>query len=283
VLRDVPNQQFNHAIVYAPVQPGIAQPFFLDPTADGLDMGSLQPVDQGALSLVLDPDSGAWEMMTIPYDAPELSNTRLVLRADIKSTTEARLTGTLTARGGGAMAWRHTLRNKTAADKAMQAFASRLFPGATLKRSGWPPEEDTTKPLAIELDMDASRAIQAEEDHFRFPLPQIVDLAAAVALEQRETPLRLGVPDEWSESVVVTLPDGFVFLHVPGDFTITHPCFSAQGRSTAAGATRTFSFAFRHTCSEIAVDEYGPFRDRVRDTAAKLREALTFIQRRPSR
>ena len=283
VLRDVPNQQFNHAIVYAPVQPGIAQPFFLDPTADGLDLGNLQPVDQGALSLVLDPDSGAWEMITIPYDAPELSETRLLLRADIKSPTEASLDGTLTARGGMAMGLRHTLRNKTAADKAMQAFASRLLPGATLGRSEWPPEEDTGKPLTIKLEMDASRAIQAEEDHFRFPLPHLVDLAAAATLDRREMPLRLGVPEQWSDTVTVTLPDGFAFLHTPGDFTITHPCFSAQGRSTTAGASRTFSFTFRRTCSEIAVEDYGAFRDRVRDTAAKLRDAISFIRRKPAR
>jgi tetratricopeptide (TPR) repeat protein len=283
VLREVPNQQFNHAIVYVPVQPGIAQPFFMDPTADGLDLGNLQPVDQGALSLVLDPDSGAWEMMPIPYDPPELSSMRLVFRADIKSPTEAHLGGDLTVRGGMAMVMRHTLRNKTAADKALQTLASRLLPGATLGHSEWPPEEDTAKPVTIRLDMDASRAIQATEDHFRFPLPHLNDLSAVATLEHRETPIRLGVPEEWSESVVVTLPQGFAFLHTPGDFTITHPCFSSHGRFVVAGTTGTFSFALRRTCSEISVEDYDAFRDRVRDTAAKLREAVSFAQKRTSR
>ena len=283
VLRDVPNQQFNHAIVYAPAQPGIAQPFFLDPTADGLDVGNLQPVDQGALSLVLDPDSGAWEMIPIPYDPPELSYVRLAFRADIKSPTEARLDGDLTARGGMAMVLRHTLRNKTAADKTMQTLASRLLPGAALQHSEWPPEEDTRKPLTIKLEMDASRAIQAEEGHFRFPLPHLNDLSTFATLEARETPLRLGVPEEWSESVVVTLPKGFAFLHTPADFTVKHPCFTAQGRFTVLGASATFSFALRRTCSEIAPADYGVFRDRLRDTAAKLREAISFVQTRPSR
>jgi hypothetical protein len=182
-----------------------------------------------------------------------------------------------------AMGLRHTLRNKTAAEKAMQAFASRLLPGTTLVRSEGPPEEDTSKPLALKLEMDASRAIQTEEDHFRFPLPHMADLGAVAALERRETPLALGVPEEWSDTIVVTLPAGFTFLHTPGDFTIKHPCFSAQGRWTGAGATRTFSFELRRTCSEISVEDYGPFRDRVRDTAAKLREALTFVPKRPSR
>jgi len=70
------------------------------------------------------------------------------------------------------MLLRRTQRNKTAADKAMQTYASKMLPGATLEHAEWPPEEDTEKPLAIGLKLDASRSIQAEEDHFRFPLPR---------------------------------------------------------------------------------------------------------------
>jgi tetratricopeptide (TPR) repeat protein len=280
VLRDVPNQQFNHAIVYAPIQPGLAEPFFLDPTADGLDIGNLQPLDQGALSLVLDPDSDAWEIIPIPYDAPELNRTQLAFRADIKSPSEARLDGTFTTRGALAMILRRTLRNKTAGDKAVQAFANRLLPGATLTHSEIPPEEDTSKPLAIKLEMDASRAVAAEEEHFRIPLPHLLDLNAVVALDRRETPLVLGIPEESFETVVVTLPEGFAFLHTPADFTITHPCFSLQGRSTVAGSTGTFSFKLRRTCSEIAVDDYSAFRDRMRDASAKLRDVVSFVPKK---
>jgi hypothetical protein len=82
---------------------------------------------------------------------------------------------------------------------------------------------------------------------------------------------------------VVTLPQGFTFLHTPGDFTITHPCFSAQGHFVVAGTSGTSSFSLRRTCSEISVADYGVFRDRVRDTAAKLREAVSFAQKRTSR
>jgi tetratricopeptide (TPR) repeat protein len=283
VVRDVPNQQFNHAIVYVPIQAGIVAPFFLDPTADGLDAGNLQPADQGALSLVLDPDSGAWEMIPIPYDDPELNFSRLALRADIKSPTEAHLDGEITARGSVAMLLRRTQRNKTAADKAMQTYASKMLPGATLEHAEWPPEEDTEKPLAIGLKLDASRSIQAEEDHFRFPLPRLADIGTSAALDRRETPLRLGIPEEWSESVVVTLPDGFTFLHVPADFAITHPCFSAQGQSVVTGVSGTFSFTVRRTCTEISVEDYPSYRDRVRDTAAKLRDAISFVKKKPRR
>jgi hypothetical protein len=76
------------------------------------------------------------------------------------------------------------------------------------------------------------------------------------------------------------LPEGFAFLHTPADFTITHPCFSLQGRSTVAGSTGTFSFKLRRTCSEIAVDDYSAFRDRMRDASAKLRDVVSFVPKK---
>jgi transglutaminase-like putative cysteine protease len=55
VVRDVPMQQFNHAIVYVPTQPGIAEGRFFDPTVELLDIPVLRHDDQGTWSLVLDP------------------------------------------------------------------------------------------------------------------------------------------------------------------------------------------------------------------------------------
>ncbi|HEY2744276.1 MAG TPA: transglutaminase domain-containing protein, partial [Polyangia bacterium] len=84
VRREVPDQQFNHAIVYVPAQAGIDAPFFMDPTSDGLDMGNLRSDDQGAASLVLDPDSGHWDFVDIPYQAADLQFDRHKIRIDIK-------------------------------------------------------------------------------------------------------------------------------------------------------------------------------------------------------
>jgi hypothetical protein len=93
----------------------------------------------------------------------------------------------------------------------------------------------------------------------------------------------MGVPEESSATLVVSLPAGFKYLHTPGDFTITHSCLSAQSRSTVMGSVWKLSFTLRRTCTEIAVEDYSAFRDRIRDAAANLREALTFTQRKSAR
>src|SRR5262249_47320258 len=103
VERDVPNQQFNHAIVYVPVQGGVEEPSFLDPTSEALDLGNWPAIDQGAQSLVLDPDSGVWQMITIPFQAPEISYDRLTLDVVVKSPTEVRVDGQVEERGWHAM------------------------------------------------------------------------------------------------------------------------------------------------------------------------------------
>jgi hypothetical protein len=276
IEREVPDQQFNHAIVYAPVQPGLDEAFFLDPTSDGLDVGNLPPVDQGATSLVLDPDSGVWEMIPIPFQSPKLTYSRFALRVVVKSPSEAHADGEIVGRGGQAMLLRHVLRNKAVADKAIQSFTAALLPGANLIRADWPPDEDTDRPVAVKLEIDASRAVQEQDAHFRFTLPVTNHLAGLAALEHRETPLLLGVPQESSDTLTFTIPEGFAWLHTPSDFSIAHPCFAVQRHSTVAGRTVTTTVDVRQTCNEIAVADYGAFRDRARDLSSKLRDEISF-------
>ncbi|HEX3694672.1 MAG TPA: transglutaminase domain-containing protein [Polyangia bacterium] len=278
MIADVPNQQFNHAIVYVPAQSGINEAFFLDPTAEGLDMGNLGPSDQGTTSLVLDPDNGAWEMIPIPFQSPKLTYTRVQLAIDVKSPTDAPIDATFNARGGVAMGLRHLLRNRSAAEKAMQGMASRMVPGATLTSSDWPSEENTGKPVSIKLKLDGARAIHAEDDHFRFALPDMMNLDSTAALDRRETPIDLGVPSTTNETVAMTLPGGYRFVHTPADFAVDDPCFSVSRKTTIGGRTATVSVDLQITCAEIGLPAYGGFRDHARDAASRLRDQISFAK-----
>ena len=281
LVAEVPNQQFNHAIVYVPVQPGIDEPFFLDATADALDLGNLRPDDQGATSLVLDPETGAWEMIPIPFQPPELSYTRVALHVDLKSPGEAQVTAALTTRGAAAMALRRVRRNKTIADKALQAMAAQVLPGSTLTGSDWPAEEDTRKPVALEMHIDGSRAIHAEEDHFRFSLPSTIDLSRWSTLEVRETPLVLGVLSDLSETLSFVLPEGYLPVHVPADFAVAQPCFTVERHAATTGRTIKVAVSLHRVCDRIQVADYQAFRDTNRDLVSKLRDEISFKKAAP--
>jgi transglutaminase-like putative cysteine protease/tetratricopeptide (TPR) repeat protein len=275
LIADVPNQQFNHAIVYVPVQPGIDKAYFMDPTPDALDLGNLPPDDQGTTSLVVDPETGAWEMVPIPYQASADSYGRAFVRVDVKSPSQARVTAQVSYRGYIGAALRHLLRDRTQAEKTLQAYAGELLPGATLIGFKAPAEEDLGTPLAMDIELDGARSIRERDDAFRLPLPRALK-SSLVSLDKRETPLRLGAPFESSSTVELSLPDGYAFLHLPPDFAMDHPCVSIRRHVVAAGRTATVSDQVRTSCAEIAPDDYPALRDKLRDADSRLSDEITF-------
>ena len=276
LIRDVPNQQFNHAIVYVPVQPGFAAPFFLDPTPDALDLGSLPPSDQGATSLVLDSETGAWQMIQIPFDDVERATAQLNLRVDIKSPTDAKAAGTFVTRGPTALVIRHVLRDKSRSDKFFQALAGQFFQSAILVSAKPPEGEDIGVPVEIGIEMDVSHAIQERDGDYRLPIPKFDDLQSKVSLDHRVLPLDLGISYRSGLSLEVTLPEGYVAKHLPADFTITHPCVEIRRRTAVKGRTVSVTSELRRTCHELAVAEYEPFRDKMRDAVSRLHDEVTF-------
>src|SRR6185437_5167889 len=100
VWKQIPNQQFNHAIVYAPKQPGIDEGFFIDTTTNGLDIGNVRTDDQGALSLVIEPESGRWQFVPIPYQSADIEYVKHDLKVDLSDPDKAVGHDHFEARGG---------------------------------------------------------------------------------------------------------------------------------------------------------------------------------------
>ena len=74
--RDVPMQQFNHAIVYVPEQDGIRAGRFYDPTADALEVDTLPNDDTGTTALVFDTKTEKHRWIEIPLQSSELNRIR---------------------------------------------------------------------------------------------------------------------------------------------------------------------------------------------------------------
>jgi hypothetical protein len=278
VPREVPHQQFNHAIVYVPVQPGFDKPMFLDPTSDGLDLGNLRGDDQGALSLVLDPDKGEWSFIPIPYQAPELEYDHHKIRLDVKSPAEAILLDDMTLRGQPAMTMRHVLRNEGQAAQVYSAIASSLFSGATVRSAKSEGKEDIVKPLQISLDLDASQSLRPEDDHYRLTLPGKFELSSTIPLNTRETPMRLGPPDSTTYDIDATVPDGFQVTHAPPDFTVDSACFRVSRKAKLEGRKLAVHLDFTRRCTDLAIADYATYRDAVREVTRKLDDDLLFAR-----
>jgi tetratricopeptide (TPR) repeat protein len=276
LLRRIPNQQFNHAIVHVPAQSGIEAPFFMDPTSDGLDMGNLRGDDQGAVSLVLDPESGASNFIDIPYQSPDLQYEQHAIRVTVKSPTEAQATVDLTLRGGPAMRARHLLRDRGAAQKWLESAAPALFSGSTLVNSSTENEADILQPVTLHLQIDASNSIQARDDRWQLPMPGSFLLDRLVSLPRRETPLQLDVPDTHRYRVETELPEGFEATHVPAEFSVEHACFTAKRTAKAVGRIVTVVTEYQRRCTVVAPADYPAFRDAVQRVVRQFSDEIVF-------
>jgi transglutaminase-like putative cysteine protease len=278
VQREIPNQQFNHAIVYVHEQPGIENAFFLDPTTDALDMGNLRGDDQGALALVMDSEGTNYRFIPIPYQPAELEFETHELRVAIKSPSEASAVDKITLRGSDASELRQLLRNPEVANKALQSLSSALFTGATLQKRTSEHSEDVWHPLQVELQLDIASAIQNQNETWRLPVPALLPGVRASTLANRHTPVRFGPYTSSSVQTEAELPEGYRVVQAPAPFEVEHACFSAKRSTQVEGRRVRVRFDYTRRCPGIAVDEYAAFRKAALEVQRELRDEIVFAR-----
>ncbi|MGC4118007.1 MAG: tetratricopeptide repeat protein [Myxococcales bacterium] len=277
VHKDIPNQQFNHAIAFVPEQAGFDAPFFLDPTADGLDMGNLGADDQGALALVMDPFGEGWEFREIPYQDPSLQYVRHLVQVEVASDSKAAATDAMAVRGSKAMGLRHSLRNEGEARKIYQGIATSLFPSSTPGKASCKDRDDTWHPVEVSMESDVSQSLRPEGDGLRLLLPVSFPLFGVAALSQRETPLDLGAPESSQLDLVASLPEGFKVGHGPKDLAVEHSCFSYQRKVKAEARKVTVHTEYARLCTQVPVAEYAAFRAAVQQVMRLQNNDVYFI------
>ncbi len=279
VEREVPNQQFNHAIVYVPAQEGIAEGFFMDPTTDGLDMGNLRQDDQGATSLVLDPRTDTWEFREIPYQSPDLRYTRHEIEVNVTARDAATAQVTIRARGDHAGGLRRAMRNEEEATIVYQNIATRLFDGSRVEESDAENVDDIVSPLEISMKLDISDSISPEGESQRIQVPQITPLRNMTRLERRRTPMYLGPPFSRRLEITYRLPAGARIVRVPDDVAVEHECFEVSQRARRRGRTVTVETRYTQRCPEVTTDQYPEYRQKAQRAAAALESAVVFTAR----
>ncbi len=276
VEREVPNQQFNHAIVYVPAQEGIAEGFFMDPTTDGLDMGNLRQDDQGATSLVLDPRTDAWEFREIPYQSPEMRYTNHEIEVNVTGRDAATAEVTIRARGDHAAALRRAMRNEEEATIVYQNIGNGLFDGSRVTESGAENAADIVSPLEIHLNLDVSDSISPEGEAQRMQVPQVTPLRGMTRLERRRTPMYLGPPFSRSLDITYHLPAGARIVRVPDDVEVEHECFEVTQHTRRRGRNVNVVTRYVQRCPEVSIEQYPEYRQRAQRAAAALESAVVF-------
>jgi cellulose synthase operon protein C len=272
---DVPMQQFNHAIVYVPEQPGVRARFY-DPTAELLDVSALRTDDVGTQALVFDPKTNAHTWRDIPFQAPEANSekTTVALELDPKGGVKGTLTLEAVGRSGSLL--RRTSRNQSVFDQVGQRIASAYLPNATTSALRALEVESLRVPAAIRMDVQASSFARPEADTLRLKLPSDANPRTTFSLATRNHPLLLGPPQQQEMRVELTLPEGFEPKKLPQSGTVSLPCLSLSRTVSVEGRVVKSAQTYRTTCERLTPKEYPDYRAKLDDMVRLLDDELVF-------
>lgn len=275
VHEDVPMQQFNHAIVYVPKQPGVEARFF-DPTAELLDVGSVRTDDVGTRSLVFDPRTSAHTWRDIPYQPPEANSetTTLALELDDKGGVK----GTVTVEGVGRTGSliRRTARNEQVFTQVAQRIAAAHVPNATTSEVRALEVDSLRVPAAIRMDVASGTFTRVEGDTLRLRLPTDANPRNTFALAKRQHPLLLGPPQQQTMKLELALPEGFEVARLPASGTVALPCLSLTREVKLDGRVVKSVQTWRNTCERISAQEYVTYRAKLEEMTRLLDDELVF-------
>ncbi len=272
----IPNQQFNHAIVHVPVQPGIESDFFMDPTVDLLEIGTLRSDDQGAMALVMDPDTAAWRFLEIPYQPPAFNFEEHDTLFTVSESGTVTVRSQITVRGPTSSSIRRTLRTQRDADKLFQGIVNSLFRGGTLIKAEHGDIEDISKPLTLVIEADVSNLLSTQEGGKRLLIPASLIGASTVKLTSRALPMDLGVKGYMTMATRVQLPPKAKVTALPQAFTTTGPCFTVERTVSAAGSVVTMKTTYTKECTVLPPEAYPVFRTAVQEVVNRQEDYLLF-------
>ena len=277
VRKELPMQQFNHAIVYVPKQEGIPTGRFYDPTADLLDLSVVRSDDQGTLSLVYAPESQAYRWIRVPYGKPEDSQSLFDMDLTLDKSGALRGRVTWSAVGSTGSALRRLARNPQQVDQLAQRVLANILPNATVKNAGLKHTSDLTRAVEWSFQVEWPHRVRDGRVEVRLRFP--AGLRAGLSATERRHPLVLGVPSRTRIDARITLPSGARVEKRPTDYDEKARCLSWTRKVTekAKGKVRTavFGLAFRSRCERFPAAEYAVHRKASMEVGTLDEEPLT--------
>lgn len=275
VKKDVPMQQFNHAIVYVPEQAGVTARFF-DPTAELLDVNAVRTDDVGTLSLVFDPKTNVHTWREIPFQDSSINAETTKLALELDGTGGAKGTLTLETVGRTGSLIRRMAKNEQVFSQVGQRIASSYLPNATMSELRALEVESLRVPAAIRMEVKSSTLSRAEGETLRLKLPSDSNPRNTFSLATRKHPLLLGTPQQNVMELELTVPEGFEAKKLPSSGTVSLPCLSLSREVKQDGRVVKSKQTWKTTCERIPAQDYASYRAKLDDMVRLLDDELVF-------
>ncbi len=274
--KKIPNQQFNHAIVHVPVQPGIEAAYFMDPTVDLLEIGNLRSDDQGVESLVMNIDTAAWAFIPIPYQPAAFNYEKQEISFKVGANGVVTVKAVVTLRGSASSFVRRVLRTQKEAEKLFQGLVNKLFQGGSLLNAESSDIEDIRNPLTLTVEADVSNLLQTQDDKKRLRIPLDILKADLVKLTTRTLPMELGIKGIMSSAVTVELPTKAKVEFYPKGFKTVGSCFTVERGTKADKNMVNLLTVYTKECTVIDPADYPAFRTAVQDVVSRQEDYIIF-------
>ncbi|HSW59888.1 MAG TPA: hypothetical protein VLJ60_03770, partial [bacterium] len=261
-------------------QDGIESGFFMDPTVDLLEIGSLREDDQGTTALKLDIETGKYEFIDIPYQSPELNFQKHERVYKLSETGTLEVKDSISMKGGTSSYFRQTLRTKDVGQKMFQRIANSLFKGGVLDKYEHSDIEDINTPFNISFSADVTNLVSESGSKITITMPEQIVNASIITLENRKLPLWTGIPSLYEIDVLIEIPVGLAVESMPNDISISNDCFSITRKSTVIDErTVSIKSVFMKNCTEISTENYPEFRKLILEVIKKHNEYLVLMKK----
>jgi tetratricopeptide (TPR) repeat protein len=276
VRKQIPSQQFNHAIVYVPTQQGLSQGRFFDSTAEALDIDVLRDDDAGTEALVYDAKARRHEWVPIPWQTTAHHQTRTELKLALAQDGSGQAELTLRGRGRLGSVLRRVSRNPEVFKQFAQMVAGAQFAGSSLSDSTPADISDLRRPAEVRARLSAPNAARREGNTLRLRLPADGGLKQWFSLAQRKYPLVLGTPNEQHWRFELALPEGMHAARLPSSGEVSTQCLSLKRVVTPNGREVTVEQSLISRCERISPEEYPAYRIQMEHMARFLDEELVL-------
>ncbi|MEE2756716.1 MAG: tetratricopeptide repeat protein [Myxococcota bacterium] len=257
VVKSVPMQQFNHAIVYVPKQKGLETARFYDPTVDALDVNSLRHDDQGTWSVVYNPVTKEHTWRQIPFQDPnvDVEHTTMTAKLSPSGDVEGRIN--LTAHGRGAEYLRKAARNPDVLKRLLTRLTVQdALPSARIGKHDLKDVVDVFKPAVLEWGFTGEKAATRDGLHLRWRVPISWKPSNGFVLQDRQYPVVLGIPRTLKHSVELKLPSGAQVERLPASLKLETRCLAFERTVTDKKDRILISQTVRYRCERIPPSEY---------------------------
>jgi hypothetical protein len=164
-----------------------------------------------------------------------------------------------------------------------QRLASHLLPNGNSANPRAVEVEDLRRPAVVTMDVSTASLARLEGDTLRLKLPTDANPRATFALAQRRHPLVLGVPQQSTMELELTLPDGYAVKKLPADGTVALPCLTLTRTTRQVGQVVKATQTYRTTCERIAASDYPTYRAKLDDMVRLLEDELVLGAARGAR